>query len=71
VPRAGIHPSRPFAAVVAKGSFGSNYDARVLGVPIGTVMLRLSRGRERLRRAIHGEFGQNSPRCNGVLRRVK
>jgi len=45
--------------------------ARVLGVPIGTVMSRLSRGRERLRRAIHGEFAQNSPSCDGPLRRVK
>ena len=45
--------------------------ARVLGVPIGTVMSRLSRGRERLRRAIHGEFDQNTPGCNRPLRRVK
>lgn len=45
--------------------------AHVLGVPIGTVMSRLSRGRERLRRAIHGEFDKNSPSRNGVLGRVK
>jgi len=45
--------------------------AKVLGVPVGTVMSRLSRGRERLRRSMRGELSQNGRRCNGSLRRVK
>lgn len=45
--------------------------ARVLGVPIGTVMSRLSRARERLRRQMYGEVDQNSSRRSGALWRVK
>jgi len=45
--------------------------ARVLGVPIGTVMSRLSRGRQRLRRSMNGELKQNGPGCSAALRRVK
>ena len=45
--------------------------ARVLGVPIGTVMSRLSRGRERLRRAMHGELEEDTSRYGAALRRVK
>ena len=45
--------------------------ARVLAIPRGTVMSRLSRGRERLRQIMSGE-GEGHPSSNEpVLRRVK
>jgi RNA polymerase sigma-70 factor, ECF subfamily len=45
--------------------------ARVLGVPIGTVMSRLSRGRERLRHHMYGDINENGLRRSAPLRRVK
>ena len=46
--------------------------AQALGIPVGTVMSRLSRGRERLQRALDGELGAR-PRADGpvTLRRMK
>lgn len=45
--------------------------ARVLGMPIGTVMSRLSRGRKRLRNQMCGDMNENCQRRNAALRKVK
>ena len=49
-------PEEQRAVVLLVGLEQMTYDeaARVLAVPIGTVMSRLSRGRERLRRLLQG-----------------
>jgi RNA polymerase sigma-70 factor (ECF subfamily) len=44
--------------------------AQVLSVPIGTVMSRLSRARERLRRRMDGKIDEDGP-PKGTLRRAK
>lgn len=62
-------PDEQRAVLLLVGIEDLTYDeaARVLDVPIGTVMSRLSRGRERLRRVMDGERAAVAP----VLRRVK
>lgn len=49
-------PEEQRAVLLLVGVEGLGYDeaAKALGVPVGTVMSRLSRGRERLRRAMEG-----------------
>jgi RNA polymerase sigma-70 factor (ECF subfamily) len=66
-------PGEQRAALLLVGVEDLSYQeaGRVLGVPIGTVMSRLSRGRERLRRYMHGDMSENNSRHGAALRRVK
>jgi RNA polymerase sigma-70 factor (ECF subfamily) len=63
-------PAEQRQAVLMVALSGMSYQecATALGVPIGTVMSRLARGRERLRQTLEGE---GAPRGEPLLRRVK
>jgi len=67
-------PKEQRSVLLLVGVEALSYDAasRVLGVPIGTVMSRLSRGRERLRQILNGNpnGGDSTERGEGP-RRVK
>jgi RNA polymerase sigma-70 factor (ECF subfamily) len=58
-------PQREVLLLVGVEGLGYEDAAKVLGVPLGTVMSRLSRGRERLRRMSEGRAAPVAP-----LRRV-
>ena len=58
------HEYREVLLLIGLEQMSYEETANVLGIPLGTVMSRLSRGRERLRTIMSGE---NTP----VLRRVK
>lgn len=58
------HEYREVILLIGLEQMSYEETAQVLGIPLGTVMSRLSRGRERLRTLMAGE---NAP----VLRRVK
>lgn len=49
------HPQREVMLLVGLEQFAYNEAAQVLGVPVGTVMSRLSRARERMRQMLAGE----------------
>lgn len=61
---------RSILLLIAVEDLSYQQAARILGVPIGTVMSRLSRGRERLRRLTGGETGENFGHRATVLERV-
>src|SRR6516165_1767458 len=60
---------RSVLVLIAVEDFSYEEAARVLGVPVGTVMSRLSRGRERLRHLINGEVNGGQRRRNAALTR--
>jgi RNA polymerase sigma-70 factor, ECF subfamily len=67
-------PEEQRSVLLLIGVEALSYDAaaRVLGVPIGTVMSRLSRGRERLRQILDGDSGGRDSTERGMaLRRTK
>jgi RNA polymerase sigma factor (sigma-70 family) len=66
-------PEEQRAVLLLVGVEDLSYDeaARVLGIPIGTVMSRLSRARERLREQMYGDGCESSARRSASLRRVK
>ena len=61
---------RSVLVLIAVEDFSYEEAARVLGVPVGTVMSRLSRGRERLRHLINGEVNGGQHRRSAALTRV-
>jgi RNA polymerase sigma-70 factor, ECF subfamily len=62
---------RSVLLLIGVEDFSYGEAARVLGVPIGTIMSRLSRARGRLRRHMYGERAENSSRRSAALWRVK
>jgi RNA polymerase sigma-70 factor (ECF subfamily) len=61
---------RSVLVLIAVEDLSYEETARVLGVPVGTVMSRLSRGRERLRHLMNGEVNGGQPSRSAALTRV-
>ena len=62
---------RSVMVLVAVEDLSYEEAARVLGVPVGTVMSRLSQGRDRLRCSTTGEVDGDQGRRNAALTRIK
>ncbi|GAA0746707.1 RNA polymerase sigma factor [Ideonella azotifigens] len=67
------HEQRSVILLVSVEDFSYAEAAKALDIPIGTVMSRLARGRERLLRAMEGEPRQQKPERGSqpALRRLK